>query len=291
MDIKEKKIIFNEIVEQISCSSLFNIIGSQGDLFLHSNDIAVHTPDNKNYRLYTLYSGSFNNNIIIHGNATPNLLKDFVNTYSYSDLYNKYYERIQKEIDFEKYEENNKNKLELLKIEIENIFQGINIQAELHKYKNYELTFKLKQSDYLSGDCRVMLNHDTNTFYFNDYITIKTKEEILKEVTEVKENVLNYIAEKEQEKQLKKAQQDYDFYIMDLVTNIKLNKNAIIKSKNSLIQYKNGIRYSIRKGTEGKYYNCNSDQLEKLILKANSYSLDGENFITIKTIEDFKKVA
>lgn len=256
----------------------------QGSLFIDDNSICLKDLlTNKLYILYTLYSGNIGNDINIHGNSIKGILRDFVNNYTYNDILEIYNADKQIKIKFQEYEENNRYKLEDIKNKIEIMFAGIDINAKINKYNKYELTFTLKEDNYKSGYYRIMLEHDGN-YYYNDYVTILSENEIMQKLSVVKENVLSYIDTIKKEKEDKRIKAEYEEYIYHIVNEIMKSGIAIIKSKNSIIQYRNGMRFSIKEGTSGKFYNCNMDQLEKLILKANSYSLDEQEYISINHI-------
>lgn len=256
----------------------------QGYLFTNDNSICLKDlSSDKLYILYTLYSGNIGNDINIHGNSVKGILKDFVSNYTYSDILDIYNADKQNKIKYQEYEENNKCKLEDIKNKIETIFTGIDIKAKINKYNNYELTFTLKENNYKCGYYRIMLEHNGN-YYYNDYVTILSENEIIEKLIAVKENVLSYIDTIKKEKEYKRIKAEYEEYIYNIVNKIIKNGIAIIKSKNSIIKYRNGMRFSIKEGTSGRFYNCNIDQLEKLVLKANSYSLNESEYISVNHI-------
>lgn len=283
---------FNKVIESVKeslCSTRGSLV-EYGELIKSNYNGYIDILDKKTGIVYSgvglssLYIDGEHKEI--HGNAIPKLINDILNVLTFKDIKQLLEEKRQVELKRIEFQENNKYRLDNIKTKIENMYNEINIQAKIEKYKTYELTFKIKINNYESGDNRIML-HDDNTYYLNDYVTIKTETEIINYFEELKQKAIDYKNICDAEANLKKKKRYYECYIGDIISELQKDTGGYIKGKNTLQRYKNETRYSLKEGTYGRYYNCNYSQLESLIKKSIAYSLDNINYIDIKTLDNF----
>lgn len=283
---------FNKVIESVK-ESLCNVRGSlveDGELIKSNYKGYIDILDKETGKVYSgtglssLYIDGEHKEV--HGNAIPKLIDDILKVLTFKDIKQLLKDKRQAELKRIKFQENNKYRLDNIRTKIENIYNEIDIKAKIERYKSYELTFKIKVDNYYSGDNRVML-HGENTYYLNDYVTIKTETEILNYFKELKQKAIDYKNVCDAEADLKRKKRYYQCYIGDIILELKGDVGGYIKGKNTLQRYRNEIRYSLKKGTSGKYYNCDYNQLETLIKKSISYSLDNINYIDIKTLDNF----
>lgn len=288
-----KELLFDNIVEGIFSTITIKRV-DQGKLINKKSEIWIESEDGK--EIYLTYIPYAFNNAEIHGNTRITLAKEFIDNYTFNSLKTMYNAKLAKEIKHIESEENNKNKLENLIIELNlNKFKNYTRNKEdikiIYNYntKKYYISLELNNNI----NIEIYNNNNYKEFIFKidykeiDPATFKTAlEEIyinVKTSTEEKEKAKEERLKEESRKQLEK---DKIYFLYKNVSDY----NIILKTgKKTFMTFNNGLRYSVGTGKSGKFYRCSWTNFEEIILKKGiekvSYCLIDKETKTTNTDE------
>lgn len=294
-----KELIFNEMIENILEKVTLGKF-ENGILFIGNEKDTILIKNETNIDYLTSVPHEFNGEKL-HGNFRNSLAKEFIEIYSFDylkNLYNKKVEAYYKNLELQ---EQNKYKLD-------DIYNDIHFMAKYTRYnkiepvrffygmEKYGIEFNCNVNSLHSDNIQIYNNSDFTKFIFrhnykNEELTRTELIERLKELSVEYEK--EYIRRKEEE-QKKKTEQEKQLKLEKAIQDLYfLNKPILLKSKNSYICFRNGVRFAVGEGKSGKYMNCNYHQFYDLIIKKNIneyYILNDNEKVYRYTNKDLKEL-
>lgn len=288
---KEK--LFEELKENIKNVRAIGI--DEGKFMLSEDMTNINILDVNTNKLYwaTYIPYDFENEHI-DLRIRKKLAKEFINTYTFTQIKSEFIEeqmQLENEI---KFENENLPRLQNLKIKIDELLKNYySRESEISYYQGYNkyiLEFSCKKNKYQSEGFRIALNKEKFQIMHTEKISI-TESEILEILKKLEPEFKEYKNEVDQEHLQRKIKAIKELTIGNFIYDLNIPKGKIIifKNKNSYIAFTGNLRYALGTGKSGKYINCNKSKMEDIILNKNinEYVFAEDKLYTTEELKGF----
>ena len=267
----------NEIMDKIFEKMVQGAIANINYKFLNNGRLTIDkysnatinaiNGNNKVFITYVPYDITINDEVVkLNGNTRNSLAKKFIQEYSSQQLYNMKLEQIkQAELEYQYQQEVAKDKMNILYNKLNKIIPNELIEEMKITFISrnvYEMNVTVKCESYLTETILIekCYNNDLYSIYTDGTREEMTEDKLLKlfqekiEIWKVKYN--KFTKEKEKEEKQRQLKEETEDKIYNIYKNIIDNNKILVVKKNSqYICFNKYYRYSISKGSTGRYYN------------------------------------